>query len=384
MLTKEELLAAVHDSVAKGLDEKGKEIVKSVIDTLRDKNLALAGVPDFKTVGAQFAENAAVKEFHSSQSKNTPPLRVDMKTYGYGLKAGERQDPRFAVNGVGIVTKAGEVITSLFPSERTYLPFAEFPQRRFRLRDLIPVAGLGTPQIEYARITGYSNLAAGVAELASKPQTQVVLDSVKLIATFMPVTRQAVADVPGLAGYVNQVLVYFMQLKEDNEVLSGGGGVDITGLLNIPGLQTRPLGADTRIDAVRKAITDLQIAFVDAGFQPNGIVMHPTDWQNFELQKDSTGKYLLIPFVETPAEGGPQPPRLWRLPVVPTPAITQGTALVGAFDIGATIWTYEDVTLRITDSHADFFVKNLLAILAEFRELLAVYFPRAFESVTGL
>jgi hypothetical protein len=384
MLTKEELLGLVKDEITKGLGDQGKEIVKAVEGVLGKDLKGLVGVPA-QLPGDQFAANQAVKDFYSTQARSTSPIPVNMKAWGYGLKAGERLESRYAVN---IHTKAGEVITSLFPSERTYLPFAEFPQRRFRLRDLIPVAGLGTPQIEYARITGYSNLAAGVAELATKPQsqifTQVVLDAVKLIATFLPVTRQSVADVPGLAGYVNQVLVYFMQLKEDNEVLSGAGGVDMTGILNVPGVQSRALGADTRIDAIRKAITDLQIAFTDAGFQPNGIVMHPTDWQNMELQKDSTGKYLLIPFVETPAEGGPQPPRLWRLPVVPTPAIPAGTALVGEFDIGATIWTYEDVTLRITDSHAVFFVKNLLVVLAEFRELLAVYFPRSFEVISGL
>jgi hypothetical protein len=375
MLTKEELLAEVR----KAAGEEGEKIVKAVEERLSKA----IGAPALEGVGTQLAKSEWTQKFVKDNMKNTPPIPVNMKALGYGLVGGERVEPRFAVN-----TKAGEVITGMFPSERTYLPFAEFPQRRFRLRDLVPVAGLGTPQIEYARITGYSNLAAGVAELAAKPQsqifTQVILDAVKLIATYMPVTRQAVADVPGLAGYINQVLVYFMQLQEDVEVLNGAGGVDMTGILNIPGIQTRALGADTRIDAIRKAITDLQIAFTDAGFQPNGVVLHPTDWQTMELQKDTTGKYLLIPFVETAAEGGPQPPRLWRLPVVPTPAITQGTALVGAWDIGATLWTYEDVTLRITDSHSDFFVKNLLVVLAEFRELLAVYFPRAFESVTGL
>ncbi len=381
MMTKEELSEIITKAVKEAGAAQGADVIKVIQEKLGTK---LAAPEVIKAIGEQFTESQAVKDFVKSQAKNTPEFPVNMKAWGYGLKAGERINSRFDIN-----VKAGEVITSMFPSERTYLPFAEFPQRRFRLRDLIPVAGLGTPQIEYARITGYSNLAAGAAELASKPQsqifTQVVVDAVKLIATFMPVTRQAVADVPGLAGYINQVLVYFMQLSEDAQILSGaGGGTDMTGILNVPGIQSRPKGADTYIDAIRKAITDLQIAFTDAGFQPNGVVMHPRDWETFELQKDTTNKYLLIPFVETAAEGGPQPPRLWRLPVVPTPAMTLGTALVGAFDIGATLWTYEDVTLRITDSHSDFFVKNLLAVLAEYRELLAVYFPRAFVQVTGL
>lgn len=381
MLTKEELLQVVDKAVKEAGAAQGADVVKLI-----EAKLGLrAGVPEvLESFGDEFAKSEHVKNYVRDQMKTTPNIPVNMKAYGYGLKSGERVNTKFAIN-----TKAGdEVMTNMFPSERTYLPFAEFPQRRFRLRDLVPVAGLSTPQIEYARITGYSNLAAGVAELASKPSssifTQVIIDAAKLIATFMPVTRQAVADVPGLAGYINQVLIYFMQLSEDKQILNGAGGVEMTGILNVPGIQTRAMGGDTRIDAVRKAITDLQVAFTDAGFQPNGIVFHPRDWEQMELEKDSTNKYLLIPFVETAAEGGPQPPRLWRLPVIPTPAMTEGTGLVGAFDIGSTLWTYEDVTLRITDSHSDFFVKNLLAVLAEYRELLAVYFPKAFVKLTGI
>jgi hypothetical protein len=66
------------------------------------------------------------------------------------------------------------------------------------------------------------------------------------------------------------------------------------------------------------------------------------------------------------------------LPVAVTPAIAAGTGLLGAFDIGATLWTYEDLELAMTDSHSDWFTKNLIAVRAEFRELLAVYFPKAF------
>ena len=116
-----------------------------------------------------------------------------------------------------------------------------------------------------------------------------------------------------------------------------------------------------------------------AGWDPTGIVMHPSDWEATELEKDLNERYMLIGASDTPRTGGGAR-SLWGVPVIVTPAITSGVALVGAFDIGATLWTYDDVTLRISDSHSDYFVKNLLAVLAEMRELLSIYYPQAFVS----
>jgi HK97 family phage major capsid protein len=74
--------------------------------------------------------------------------------------------------------------------------------------------------------------------------------------------------------------------------------------------------------------------------------------------------------------------RIWRLPVIDTPAIAEGTALVGAFGTGAQLYDREQATVRITDSHADFFVKNAIVVLAEERLALAVKRPESFVEVT--
>ncbi|MDR7496831.1 MAG: phage major capsid protein [Armatimonadota bacterium] len=365
MLTKEELLAQVREEVEKSGARQGAEVIRAVEAWLAGRFPAPAA--PVKTAGEIFAADEHVKAFIHNRAKTTPPVKVPVP--GYGLKAGEYLPPR-----------AKATITSGdFPSERTYLPLAEFPQRGFRLRDLIPVAGLGTPSIEYARVTGYTNSAGGVAEGAAKPEsaitTQNVTDSVKTIATFIPVTRQALRDVQGLGAYINQVLGYFLQLEEDDEILNGTGGTEMTGILQTSGILSQAFATNI-IETVRKGITLLQTAFTDAGFDPTGLVLNPNDWETAELIKDTTGRYLLLPD-SRPQEGSGEP-RLWRLPVVTTPAIAAGTGLLGAFDIGATLWTYEDLELAMTDSHADWFAKNLVAVRAEFRELLAVYFPKAF------
>lgn len=374
-MTAEDILKAVREQLAASGEKNAVETVKALDNYMRSA-FGAAAMQKVLTPGEEFIANSEVKDYYATKAHHTS--KVDLSTMPrYGLKAGDFAAPVYSANA-GIGQKA-TVTTTLFPSERTYLPPAEFPQRKYRLRELIPVAGLATPQVEYAQITGYTNSAGAVAESTQKPesaiQTQLVVDSVKQIATFIPVTRQALRDVSVLGAYLNQVLAYFLQLEEDRQILSGNGSSEMTGILNVTGVQTQTFSS-TIIETVRKAITKLEIAFTDSGFLPTGLVMHPTDWQTTELLKDSNGRYIMVPYLETIANGGEE--RMWKVPVIVTPAKQAGSGLLGAWDIGSTLFTYDPVTLRMTDSHADFFIRNLIAVLAEFRELLAVHFPSAF------
>jgi HK97 family phage major capsid protein len=73
--------------------------------------------------------------------------------------------------------------------------------------------------------------------------------------------------------------------------------------------------------------------------------------------------------------------RMWRLPVVETPAISEGYALVGSFGIGATLFDRMQGTIRVSEQHSDFFVRNAIAVLAEERLALAVKRPESFVEV---
>jgi len=74
--------------------------------------------------------------------------------------------------------------------------------------------------------------------------------------------------------------------------------------------------------------------------------------------------------------------RLWGLVVIPTTAIAAGTALVGNFDEACTLWERVEATVYISDSHADFFIRNQLALLAEARVALTVQQPAAMVKIT--
>lgn len=388
--TKDQLLTEIGELMKRANSEQATTMLEQVRQLVVSRTAVPGGGPERKSPGQQFAEHDAIRSFARDKAKHSAPVEID--AHGYNLKAGERIEPfatRLAKAAEAMGLSMKDVTSSQFPAERTYLPFFPLPQRELRIRDLMPVTGIDTPQLEYARITGYSNNAAGVTEGGTKPQsditTQVVLETAKLLATFIPVTRNAIEDVAQIRSYIDSVLEYFLQLEEDRQLLSGTGGIQMTGILNTTGILVQDGTGDTspgQLDTFRKAITKIQVAFGDAGFQPTGFVMHPNDWEELELAKDTTNRYVLIPMTATPAQGSEQ--RLWRVPVVVTPAIPENTALLGAWDIGATLWVFHGLTLRVTDSHSDWFAKNLLAILAEFRELFAVYFPKAFCKITNI
>ena len=125
---------------------------------------------------------------------------------------------------------------------------------------------------------------------------------------------------------------------------------------------------------------------------PDGIVVHPTNWQAIRTAKDTSGQYYGGgPFYGP--YGGPQGPAgasqfsvdsIWGVPVVVTSAITLGSALVGAFGQAAAVYRRQGVTVEATNSHSTWFADNITAIRAEERLALAVYRQSAFTVVTGL
>lgn len=273
------------------------------------------------------------------------------------------------------------------------------PMRTKRVRDLFPVRKTNAAVIEYFRQLGFTTLQAGhgvnsastVPERAAgnsafgiKPQSSFAFVGeqapVRTLAHWEAAHRNVLADEPQLRSIIDNELMYGLRLLEDNQILNGDGvGENLLGVLNTPNIQEYAWsdGAvlpvpDTKADALRRAATLSFLAY----YEPSGIVVHPNDWEDIELTKDANGQYLIAVSV---AMGGE--PRVWRMPIVDTPAMEEGTALVGAFGTGAQLYDREEASIRISEQHSDFFVRNAIVILAEQRLALAVKRPEAFVKV---
>lgn len=286
---------------------------------------------------------------------------------------------------------AGTVTTTTYPLQNTRVPgvIPQNPDFPLLVADLLDQQTSDGTTLEYLRDTsgpvvgsGTWNKAAVVAEGAVKPQSgpfsfDTITTTLKTVAHWVPITRQASDDNGQLMGYINGRLTYGLLFKQDRQVLNGNGSTEMQGILTTSGIGTYqpPVGnTDAKLITVRKARTQAELAL----YPPDSVVMNPADWQDIELDTDANGQFRVITSVTDPGAAM----RLWGLRVVTTVAIAAGTALLGGFRTGATLWTRQGVTILMTDSHADFFIENTLVILAEMRANVAVHTPAAFVKIT--
>jgi HK97 family phage major capsid protein len=251
--------------------------------------------------------------------------------------------------------------------------------------DLIPDGVTTTPLLRYLVEVAITNAAAAVAELGLKPESAITFanvdETLKKIATFLPVSDEMLEDFEQIRSYIDARLRLFVALQEEVQVLRGDGtGNNMVGILNRPGLAptiirgTAPsVAGDNAMDAVYRQITAVRTG---SFLEPDAVVIDPVGWQGVVLAKDNNGQYYAGgPFMSTAT------PTLWGKPVVATTAMPAETALVGAFKQASQTFTKGEIVVEASNSHADFFQRNVTALRAERRRLLALYRPGAFGIV---
>ncbi|WP_374159084.1 phage major capsid protein [Mycobacterium sp. G7A2] len=273
-------------------------------------------------------------------------------------------------------------------------------RKQLTIRDLVSVRRTGSDAVEYVRETSHTNNAAVVAEATSsgaptaeadtdtgavtftnavgggyKPEGawayEVVTANVKTIAEWVPITKRALADVAQLEGLINDELAKDVKDAEEAQILVGdGSGENFTGINGTSGVQTQAWATDF-FTTTRKALTKARTV---GRVNPTAWVLNPADAEALDLLKDGENRYYF---------GGPYgvgPRTLWGVPVVESENQTSGTGLLGDFS-KAVIWDREQTSVTMSDSHADFFIRNMIAVLAEERLAFGVTRPTAFVSV---
>lgn len=270
--------------------------------------------------------------------------------------------------------------------------------RQLTVADLLMQGTTDSNTVRYLLETTNTNAAAAVAEEGSKPESTITFtqvdEPVRKVATFLPVSDEMLEDVAQIRSYLDNRLRLFVQHAEEDQLLNGSGTApNIRGILNRVGIQTgtrsalgvttgETAGSTTIGNALFAAITAIR---VNALVEPDGIVMHPNNWQALRLAKDSAGQYLgggpmIGAYGNTTLTGE----TAWGLPVVVTSRIAANTALVGAFGTMAQVFYRGGLTVEATNSHGTYFKENITAFRAERRLALAVYRPSAFHAITAL
>lgn len=256
------------------------------------------------------------------------------------------------------------------------------------LRQLLSNRKTGSDTVEFVRQVTQVNAAAPVPEAnvttytgatgqvsGEKPEGGMtferVSEAVKTLAVWIPATKRALSDAAQLRGLIDQELREDLNEELEEQILSGDGtGENFTGLYNTAGTLTQAYTTDIPT-TTRKALTNLM---TNGKQRPSAWLMHPADWETIELLKDANDRYYW---------GGPinrGPATLWGVPVVQSFYATEGLPILGNFN-KAVLWDREQANISVSDSHSDFFIRNMIAVLAEMRAAFGVIRPSAFVEV---
>lgn len=193
-------------------------------------------------------------------------------------------------------------------------------------------------------------------------------DKIGKVASFFGISEDMMDDLSWVIGEINDAAQYDLKLQEESQLLSGNGTENnLTGLFN-RGIQT--MAQDGLSDADRLSKAALQIT-TTTNFQADAYVMNPLDFWKLTIAKDANGNYLNL------TDGA----KLWNIPTVATAAITEGTALVGAFK-SAKVLRKGGLVVKMTDSDTDDFLHFKQKCRVSERLGLQVKYPKAFVKVT--
>lgn len=358
-------------------------------------------VPRGKTIGQHYVETAEWRALQASAPGGSfsKQHRVQAPPVGFENLLPPRRGQKALVTGLSD-TSAGAFVRA---DDLGMQGGLELFARPLTIRSLVTSGTTTSDTIEYMRLASITNNAAPVAEATSsagptvvsgtltnnagggyKPESGFAFSAasttVKTIAHWIPVTKRALADAAQIVTLIDNFLEYGLEEEVEDQIVAGDGtGENLLGIANVSGVQAQTLVADGtgkptgfgKLLTTRRAKTKVTTARAN----PNAYVMHPLDWQSFEEVSDNDGRF----YGDGPFSSGDQS-SLWGLPVVESEAIPQGTAYVGDFS-KAICWDRQQATITTTDSHMDWFVRNLTAILAELRLAFAVIQPSAFVEI---
>lgn len=362
-----EKMAEEATSIKERIDrsEKASTILSGIGDTTEEEAPDPTGGTKAKSLGDFAKDSGLFDRWRAGQGKHEASSGAEFKA---------PTDP-FLVGTLGPTQYGPPVPTRL---------------RRLTIANLFAAGTLQASSLTYPQQGAVSGTPGPIAEGTAKPQINFAWANVNevltKIAAITKVSDESMEDTPYLISVINAQLVQRLQLVEEDQLLNGSGvAPNLRGILNRSGVQATGAGTDqaaNNLDSIYHGITLVETgpAYVPC----DGLVIHPADYEKIRISKDQNKQYYGGgPFTGSYGNGGyVDDPAVWGLPTVVTPAITLGTVLVGAFAMGGQVFRKGGIRVDSTNSDVNDFENNLVALRAEERLLLAVYYPAAFCKIT--
>lgn len=254
--------------------------------------------------------------------------------------------------------------------------------REFTIEDLLVSIPTSSNAIDWVRENVFTNAAAETAEGGQLSQSTITFAPgtmpVSSIGHFIKITRQLAMDNAALAAYINRRMIYGVNLKVENQLVSGNGqtpnlsGLTQAGNFTAHGytassLTALGLNGANGFDLIGKMIGDCALS----DYPADVVILNTADWWTMRLAKDTTGEYVLGKPNEVIA------PALFGRPVVASNAMPAGKVWTGSLAQAMTLHNREGVMVDLSDSDENNFQLGLVSIRAIRRLALTVERPAA-------
>lgn len=366
------------DAAAKQVEEQGKTQateLKKVNARIGELEQEFARTPDGSTfarsaqpsIGVlamqQIEENSqAQAAFSTLEAWNAGTCRVNLKA---GIRAALTND------GVG---QAGDKSVPRQPEQRGFvIEVARHP----RLLDVLPSRPTSRDSVQFIQLMSQGDAAEQLKEGDEKaevdfegtPQTANIVT----IAAHTTASRQVLSDHSALQGAIDMVIRRKLLARLENQIVNGPGGEGrINGLRN-QGTVFVPTIGKTPADIIGESLTRQ----ADRGYMPNLVLVSWMDWFRLQITKKGADDQEYV--FGSPTM--PVPPTLWNTLVVPTSTLPEGEAMTidTAF---TTVLDREAPSVLLSNSHKDYFTRNLVLILGELRAGLEVLDKAAIQKMS--
>lgn len=375
------------DSVKAALAEIGLDLGLEQAEKSGVKPTGFVTPSKQKSLGRLFTESLEYKALMDQFRSGHINEKARVQSSPFGVKA--------------LITGASDTSGGAFVLNDQTGIYEPLGRRELTIRDLVSVRQTESDTVEFVRQTMQPTSAAPVAEATSaaapttgassgaaltlnagggyKPEGSFAFEkvtaAVKTIAEWVPATKRGLADASQLRGLIDDELRADIAEEEEDQILNGSGsGENFTGIRNTSGVQLQAYtatvtGLSPLIETTLRARTKVRTG---GRTSPTGYVFNPADWESIQLARLEKN-----PNNEAIAGGVPT---LHGLPVVESEAQPVGEGMVADWR-KAVIWDREQASITATDAHADFFIRNLVAILGEERLAFGVIRPSAFVKI---
>ena len=315
-------------------------------------------------------------------------LAAKNKLPSFGFELGQDAAPSWDAGDMTVRTKATVaegppntlLAPTMMPAETLRLPYE--PDRIF---EHFIGAQAHSQSVQYLQHTGNVQPATTTAELGTKldvgMQWAPRMVSFQKISALASVSTEALDDYNVFYQFTTNDLTRACVDAETNYIVNQA----VTGLIwqAEPGIAnpvlTRQVGADTPLNALRKAVTDIRVG--SAFGTADKMAMHPRTADYLARQVDTLGRYLLQSDTETAQTG--RVSSIWNCDVIQNTWVPMNYVIVWDSSQAIMGWTRQALTVAMNPWGDTEWSQNFISFRAEERIAVGIPRPTAVCLVSG-